>query len=194
MKLRNKLSIISAASMLAFIGVGYAAWTFNNGEDQTKDFGTYVTSAIEAKNVEIADATFYLVLDQEKPYWSTEKEVNKKPIEVTDGKISVTPKYEVVNHNDGASWKWTVSSNMVVDSAISKYVTVGSFAANGKTTGTITASDGNDKIAAIDYNLPTLSYVEAQMPKSLEAYNAMVNAIGSAKITFTFNCSFEEVA
>lgn len=193
MKLRNKLAAITAAAMLAFTGVGFAAWTFNNSDAQTQNVSTYVTSAIEAKNVEVSgNTTVYLVLDQAKPYWSTAVNTGSKPIELTDGKITVTPKYEVIDQNDGASWTWTVSSNMNVASAISTYVTVGSFAASSAETGTITAASGNDQIAAIDYNLPTLSYVEAQKPTSLESYNAMVSALNSSVITFTFNCSFAE--
>ena len=195
MKLRNKIAAITAAAMLAFTGVGFAAWTFNNSTAQTQNVSTYVTSAIEAKNVELSgDKTVYLVLDQAKPYWSTAVNTGSKPVELTDGKITVTPKYKVVNQNDGASWKWTVSSNMNVASAISTYVTVGSFVASSAETGTITAASGDDQIAAIDYNLPTLNYVEAKKPTSLESYNAMVSAINGAMITFTFDCSFVEIA
>lgn len=195
MKLRNKIAAITAAAMLAFTGVGFAAWTFNNSTAQTQNVSTYVTSAIEAKNVELSgDKTVYLVLDQAKPYWSTAVNTGSKPVELTDGKITVTPKYKVVNQNDGASWKWTVSSNMNVASAISTYVTVGSFVASSAETGTITAASGDDQIAAIDYNLPTLNYVEAKKPTSLESYNAMVSALNGAMITFTFDCSFVEIA
>lgn len=195
MKLRNKLAIISATAMMAFVGVGYAAWTFNNSVAQTQNAGIYVTSAIEAKNVELSgNTTVYLVLDQAKPYWSTAVNTGSKPVELANGKITVTPKYEVVDKNDGASWTWTVSSNMNVASAIGTYVTVGSFAASSAETGTVTAAGGNDQIAAIDYNLPTLSYVEAQRPTSLESYNTMVSALNGAVITFTFDCSFVEVA
>ena len=103
MKLRNKIAAITAAAMLAFTGVGFAAWTFNNSTAQTQNVSTYVTSAIEAKNVELSgDKTMYLVLDQAKPYWSTAVNTGSKPVELTDGKITVTPKYKVVNQNDGA--------------------------------------------------------------------------------------------
>ena len=56
-------------------------------------------------------------------------------------------------------------------------------------------TQGSDnQIAAIDYNLPTLSYVEAQKPTSLDSYNTMVSTLNGAVITFTFDCSFVEVA
>ena len=71
MNLKNKLAIITSASMLAFAGVGFAAWTFNNSVAQTQDAGNYVTSALSANNVALSgNTTVYLVLDQSKPYWS----------------------------------------------------------------------------------------------------------------------------
>ena len=159
MKLRNKIAAITAAAMLAFAGVGYAAWTFNNAAEQTATENTYVTSAIEAKNVTLSETTYYLVFDQAKPYWSTAVDNGSKPVEVTDGKITVTPHYEVVDQNDGASWTYTLTSAMAVDSAISNYVTVGTFN-NADVTGTVTAANA-ETIAAVDYALPTLSYIEA---------------------------------
>lgn len=104
MKLRNKLAAITAAAMLAFTGVGFAAWTFNNSVAQKQEVGTYVTSAINAKNVALSgDTTVYLVLDQEKPYWSTAVNNGSKPVELANGKITVTPDYDLTNNNDGAS-------------------------------------------------------------------------------------------
>lgn len=69
MKLRNKLAAITAAAMLAFTGVGFAAWTFNNSVAQEQAANTYVTSALNAENVTLSgNTTIYLVLDQAKPY------------------------------------------------------------------------------------------------------------------------------
>ena len=79
---------------------------------------------------------------------------------------------------------------MTVDSAISTYVNVGSFVASSSETGTIHASVG-ETIAAIDYNLPTLSYT-ASKPSTYAEYTTMLGAVGSAHITFSFNCTFVE--
>ena len=57
MKLRNKLAAITAAAMLAFTGVGFAAWTFNNSHEQETELGNYVTSAIEANDVVLSGNT-----------------------------------------------------------------------------------------------------------------------------------------
>ena len=190
MKLRNKLAIITAASMLAFAGIGYAAWTFNNSVAQEAQESAYVTSAISAKNVVLSgNTTVYLVLDQEKPYWSAAVNNGSKPVELANGKITVAPDYDLQNQNDGASWTWTLTSAINVDSAISTYVNVSGFDTVAKT-GTVTAA-GAETITPVDYDLPALSYT-ASKPANYADYQTMLSAVGSAHITFTFNCTFAE--
>jgi hypothetical protein len=191
MKLRNKLAIISATSMLAFVGIGYAAWTFNNSVEQEQEVGTYVTSAISANNVALSgNTTVYLVLDQEKPYWSTAVNNGSKPVELANGKITVTPSYELQNQNDGASWTYTLTSAMDVDSDIATYVNVGAFDETDKT-GTVLANGGLNQISAVDYDLPTLAYT-ANKPTTYAGYQSMLSAVDGKVITFTFNCTFVE--
>ena len=190
MKLRNKISAITAVSMLAFVGIGFAAWTFNNSVAQEAEQDAYATSAIEAKNVTLSGNTeVYLVLDQEKPYWSVAVDTGSKPVELTNGKITVTPDYDLQNQNDGASWTYTLTSSITVDAAIATYVNVTGFDVTDKT-GTITAA-GDEGIAAVDYNLPALAYT-ASKPANYTEYQAMLTAVASAHITFTFNCTFVE--
>lgn len=190
MKLRNKLAIISATSMLAFIGVGYAAWTFNNSVAKEQEVGTYITSAISAKDVVLSGNTeVYLVLDQAKPYWSTAVDTGSKPVELADGKITVTPSYDLEDQNDDASWTYTLTSAIDVDSAIANYVNITGFDTVDRT-GTIHANVG-ETISPVDYALPALAYT-ANKPASFAEYQTMLSAVGSAKITFTFNCTFAE--
>lgn len=190
MTLKNKLTIITASAMLAFAGVGFAAWTFNNSVAQTQDAGSYVTSAINAKNVALSgDTTVYLVLDQAKPYWSTAVNNGSKPVELVGGKITVTPDYDLQNQNDGASWTYTITSQMDVAADIETYVTLSGFDTVDKT-GTITAA-GHETIAAVDYALPTLAYTAAK-PATYADYQTMLSAVNGDVITFTFNCTFAE--
>lgn len=192
MKLKNKLTIITAASMLAFVGAGFAAWTFNNSMEQEQKAGTYVTSAIRANNVALSvsgNTTVYLVLDQAKPYWSTAVGNGSKPVELADGKITVTPSYELTNNNDGASWTWTLTSAIDVDKAIAMYVKVTDFDTTPKT-GKITAA-GDEGISPVNYDLPALDYT-ASKPSTYAEYTKMLAAVGSSVITFTFNCTFAE--
>lgn len=191
MKLRNKLSIITAASMLAFAGVAFAAWTFNNNAAQEAQESAYVTSAINAKDVQLSgNTTIYLVLDQAKPYWSTAVNNGSKPVELANGKITVTPDYDLQNQNDGASWTYTLTSAITVDADIATYVNVTGFDTVAKT-GTVTAAGGASQIAAVDYDLPALAYT-ANKPATYADYQTMLSDVSGAYITFTFNCTFAE--
>ena len=193
MTLKNKIAAITAASMVAFVGIGFAAWTFNQGEAQSQQESAYATSAINGKDVEISgNKVVYLVLDQEKPYWSLAVDTGSKPVELSNGKITVTPKYDLEDQNDGAVWEWTLTSAITVDSAISNYVNVTGFDTSNHT-GQIEASDGEDAIEGVDFDLPALAYT-ANKPANYTQYQAMLSAIESAHITFTFNCTFAEVA
>lgn len=190
MKLRNKIAAITAAAMLAFTGVGFAAWTFNNSTAQEQEVSTYVTSAINAKDVVLSgNTTVYLVLDQAKPYWSTAVNNGAKPVELADGKITVAPDYDLQNQNDGASWTYTLTSAIDVDADIANYVNVSGFDTVAKT-GTITAA-GNEGIAPVDYALPSLSYT-ANKPDTYAKYQDMLSDVAGKVITFTFNCTFAE--
>ena len=190
MKLRNKLSIITVASMLAFMGACFAAWTFNNNVVQESESSAYVTSAINAKDVALSgDTEVYLVLDQEKPYWSTAINTGSKPIELVNGKITVTPSYDLQNQNDGASWTWTLTSNMSVDADIANYVNITGFDTANKS-GTIHASVG-ETISPVDYSLPSLAYT-ANKPSTYASYQTMLSDVAGKYITFTFNCTFVE--
>ena len=190
MTLKNKIAAITAASMVAFVGIGFAAWTFNNSVAQEAEESAYATSAIEAKNVTLSGNTeVYLVLDQEKPYWSVAVNTGAKPVELANGKITVTPDYDLQDQNDGASWTWTLTSSITVDAAIATYVNVTGFDVTDKT-GTITAA-GDEGIAAVDYDLPTLAYT-ASKPASYTEYQTMLSAVSTAHITFSFNCTFVE--
>ena len=192
MKLKNKIAVITASAMVAFVGIGFAAWTFNEGEAQEAQEGAYATSAINGKDVVLSGNTeVYLVLDQDHPYWSLAVDTGAKPVELTNGKITVTPDYEVTDQNDGAVWSWTLTSEIEVDSAISNYVSVTGFDTTDHT-GTISAEDGEGQIAGVDFNLPALAYT-ANKPANYTEYQAMLSAIETAHITFTFNCTFEEV-
>ena len=191
MTLKNKIAAITAASMVAFVGIGFAAWTFNNSVAQEAQESAYATSAIEAKNVSLSGNTeVYLVLDQAKPYWSAAVDTGSKPVELANGKITVTPDYDLKDQNDDASWTYTLTSTITVDSAIATYVDVTGFDTQNKT-GTITAA-GDEGIAAVDYDLPALAYT-ASKPANYTEYQAMLTAVASAHITFTFNCTFAEV-
>ena len=68
MKLRNKIAAITAAAMLAFTGVGFAAWTFTKTVEDSVTATSKVTCGIEANNLKVynGDAeieNIYVVFD-----------------------------------------------------------------------------------------------------------------------------------
>ena len=68
MKLRNKIAAITAASMLAFTGVGFAAWTFTKTVEDSVTATSKVTCGIEANNLKVYNGdteieNIYVVFD-----------------------------------------------------------------------------------------------------------------------------------
>ena len=68
MKLRNKIAAITAASMLAFTGVGFAAWTFTKTVEDSVTAASKVTCGIEANNLNVYNGdtkieNIYVVFD-----------------------------------------------------------------------------------------------------------------------------------
>ena len=68
MKLRNKIAAITAAAMLAFTGVGFAAWTFTKTVEDSITATSKVTCGIEANNLKVYNGdteieNIYVVFD-----------------------------------------------------------------------------------------------------------------------------------
>ena len=68
MKLRNKIAAITAAAMLAFTGVGFAAWTFTKTVEDSITATSKVTCGIEANNLKVYNGSakienIYVVFD-----------------------------------------------------------------------------------------------------------------------------------
>ena len=68
MKLRNKISAITAAATLAFAGVGFAAWTFTKTVQDSAVVESKVTCGIEANNLKVYNGSqeiekVYVVFD-----------------------------------------------------------------------------------------------------------------------------------
>lgn len=185
MKLRNKLAAITAAAMLAFTGIGFAAWTFDASKESTHTAEGYVTSAINAESVTVEADDFYLVFDQEKPYWTKDIETGSKPVEITaSDTISVTPSFSSNWNQDGASWNWALTATVTPAAAISTYINFGSLTTSDTVSGTITEAS-HAAISAVAYNLPTVSYT-ASKPDNYASYLSMFGDVEDAVVTFTF--------
>lgn len=189
MKLRNKIAAITAAAMLAFTGVGFAAWTFNSTAVVEKQGTGYVTSAMDLKGIEVTSPeNLYVVFDQEKPYWSIGTIKNSEKPEEYNGKIALKATLEGKDQSDGAKWKGAFSKCEVDGSAIATYVTVG----------TLAKPDDVEILAAdvektFEIALPTLAYTTSK-PENLEDYNTMFTAVEGKQIKFSFEFNISKIA
>lgn len=189
MKLRNKIAAITAAAMLAFTGVGFAAWTFNTTAVVEKQGTGYVTSAMDLKGLEVTSPDkLYVVFDQSKPYWSVDTIQNGEKPEEYNGKIALKATLEGKDQLDGAKWNGAFSKCEVDGSAIATYVTVGA----------LTKPDDVEILAAdvektFEIALPTLTYTTSK-PENLEDYNTMLTAVDGKQVKFSLEFTINSIA
>jgi len=199
MKLRNKIAAITAAAMLAFTGVGFAAWTFTQeraaevavtdrvsvGIELNDNFKLYnADDDAEISNLYIicdAPASESGILAGEGVYWASDAAGATK---VDDVYLKGTlKKVEEDNILDKASVTVTFGAT---HSMTSTYITIGAFTAPANVDVTVA---NNADVQSADFNLPTLAYVAAKIPHSVDELTAMNTALATelsgAKVSFT---------
>lgn len=191
MKLRNKLTAITAAAMLAFTGVGFAAWTFTNSVTApAQTIGSGVTAAIQAESVSVDATTLYLICDAPSGvsgltagndiYWSTSKEndTNKAVSSVKlTGKVTEDGE-DIVDFN-----KYTGHFTMTFTAPSSNtYVTFAE--SNTSADVVVNSTNGNCEYT---YTLPKPSYTNTSLFTNVAAVTAMKDSLTGMAFTFTFN-------
>jgi len=195
MKLRNKLAAIMAAAMLAFAGVGFAAWTFTNVENaQVSTVEDKVAVGIELndgfKLYNAADDaevnTLYLICDAPTSedgvlagsgvYWATDA-AGADAITNVYIKGSLTKDMEdSIKDKTSVIVQFTASHNL----ATNDYVTFGAMTAPAnKVVEDITAA-GSYNVQSVSFALPSVEYVTAKIPHSIAELTAMNTALGTA--------------
>ena len=201
MKLRQKIAAITAAAMLAFAGVGFAAWTFTKSVDaDVNNISGKVTAAIEANELKVQDGNgndvdeLYLICDAPSGqtgllagngiYWSTENsnDVSKK-IESLTLIGSVTE-----DDNDIADIAQYVGHFEMADVAATSGTWVNIAAASLDTT--VTSVGKNDDVEYV-WNLPAVSY--AQVPTSVAEVNSLETEVNALSLTFSFSFNVESI-
>lgn len=193
MKLRNKLAAIMAAAMLAFTGVGFAAWTFTqvrNAEVATIE--DKVAVGIELNdNFKLFNAAddsevtgLYLICDAPAAesgilagdgiYWATDA-AGANAISNVYIKGSLTKNMEdSVKDKTSVTVQFTASHNLS-----SSYVTFGSLTAPAnKVVDNIDAA-GNFDVQSVSFALPTVAYTQANIPHSISELTAMNTALAT---------------
>ena len=193
MKLRNKLAVITATSMLAFVGAGFAAWQFTNQEVASTAGSNLVTCAVEAEGLSVDYDTLYLILDAPADptgpmnagdgiFWSTAAD-GSAPVTSLTLTGSFNHEQEDLDYEHGVDYTFscTPSGDLAADTAYFTY-SAGSFA-SGATGSSTTFAD----VQAV-YTLPTYEYVAA-----VKAYDevadvtAMNTALNGKTLTLSFS-------
>lgn len=186
MKTTNKISLIAGLAAIVLVGTGYAAWTFSKDASVNADGNVNITT----KDPEVgtlsleAGQTFVLTLDQDFIGWQKEAADNNTS-DVSTVKLEYIGS-EAKDYKAGFAVNEDIKVTMTAEyGALSTYVEFGALEA-AKTVDYL-----GEKIT-FEFALPTVSYVEAKYPRNEKDYDAMVTAIGSAKVNFTFTAEVVE--
>ena len=195
MKLRNKIATITAAAMLAFTGVGFAAWTFTKTVEDSVTSTSKVTCGIEANNLKVYNGdteieNIYVVFDA-----PTTADDNRKAGEgifycsditsPSTTKITTLKLVGQIDHIENdlhygdvveqVEFKVAETNNIPVEQV--------SFSA-GSIADSIQDVVVNDNEYEAIYTLPTLDYVAA--PITLAELTAFDNAVSGTTISLVF--------
>jgi len=189
MKLKNKIAAITAAAMLAFAGTGFAAWTFTQQRDVDAAITDKVSVGIELNddfklynadnNAEITN--LYLICDAptgksyvlsgEGAYWASDA---AGAVKVDDVYIKGSLNKDIEdNILDKATVTVSFDANHDLDS---NYITFGNFADIADEVVTVA---NNAEVKSDNFDLPTLSYVDDEIPHSVAALTAMNTALAT---------------
>lgn len=193
MKLRNKLAVVTATSMLAFIGAGFAAWQFTTNEVAETAGSNLVTCAVEADDLSVDYTTLYLILDApadptgplnpgEGIFWSAAAD-GSEPITSLTLTGSFNHNQEDLDFNHGVDYTFSCveSGDLAANTAYFNY-TAGSFA-SGETGSSTTFAD----VEAV-YTLPTYAYVaDVKAYDEVADVTAMNTALNGKTLTLSFS-------
>ena len=197
MKLRNKIAAITAAAMLAFTGVGFAAWTFTKTVEDSTTATSKVTCGIEANNLKVYNGdteieNIYVVFDA--PTTATgDRKAGEGIFYCTDlaspsaTKIK-TKTLKLVGQIDHA--KNDLHYNDTVEKVEFKVTETNSIPAAQVSFSAGSIADSVQDVVVNDneyeaiYTLPTLDYVAA--PTTLAELTAFDTAVSGTTISLVF--------
>ncbi len=193
MNLQSKIVIITVMAMVALVGVGYAAWTFNTAQTSDVSVSSSAFAAIEADNVQVKNATgdapvtnLYIICskpDADGIYWSTTAD-GQNPI--TQLKLIGVVNEDDNDYVDFTTYTGTFTCSYAGNSSLT-YVNVPAFSLNQDVTSTTKNAN-----VEYSYTLPTLSYKVT--PGSVAEVNAMQEEVNALSIQITFSFSVKSVA
>ncbi len=199
MNLKNKLAVITATAMLAFVGTGFAAWTFTKSVNDSASISGKVTAAIEAKELKVQDGSgndvsaLYLICDApsgqtgllpgEGIHWSTK----------ADGSDTITALTLIgsVNEDDNDiadistyEGHFAIADVAAVSGTYVNIAAVSSWEAN-------VTSTSQDADVQTTFTLPVVSY--AKIPASVAEVNELETEVHALSLTFSFTFNVASV-
>lgn len=190
MKLRNKIAAITAAAMLALTGVGFGAWVFGHEATyQESSVANEITAAVDLTGLSSNVSGLKIVLDQPAKTGYNEQGKGVYWADSTGAAVTaltLTPTIAYRSGSDTPTYEYSFSKTFT-HAALDSYVTFGADALSPSATGTFTEAA---PLGAFTYTLPALSY--AHEPTSLAEYDAMVAALDSATVSFSFTLNITD--
>ena len=195
MKLRNKIATITAAAMLAFTGVGFAAWTFTKTVEDSVTATSKVTCGIEANNLNVYSGdtkieNIYVVFDA--PTTATgDRKAGEGIFYCTDlaspstTKITTLKLVGQIDHTEN-----DLHYNDAVEKVEFKVTETNSIPTTQVSFNAGSIADSIQDVAVDDneyeaiYTLPTLDYVAA--PTTLAELTAFDTAVSGTTISLVF--------
>ena len=195
MKLRNKIAAITAAAMLAFTGVGFAAWTFTKTVEDSITATSKVTCGIEANNLNVYNGdtkieNIYVVFDA--PTTATgDRKAGEGIFYCTDlaspstTKITTLKLVGQIDHIENDLHYGDVVEQVEFKVAETNNIPVEQVSFNaGSIADSVQDIVVNDNEYEAIYTLPTLDYVDA--PASLDELTAFDAAVSGKTISLVF--------
>lgn len=185
MKLRNKLTAITAAAMLAFTGAGFAAWTFTNDASADSAANIAITAEAEDGVLEVkSPANLYIILDQAGIYYAASADAAAADAITTLDLTYTTTADPALGVDMGVTFSFAFGS-------LDGWTTYVDGLSNPEAKTLTMVKGAND----VSFTLPSLSYTDAKPSKESE-YNAMKTALDGKQITITVtaNAAADDVA
>ena len=195
MKLRNKIAAITAAAMLAFTGVGFAAWTFTKTVEDSVTATSKVTCGIEANNLNVYNGdtkieNIYVVFDA--PTAATgDRKAGEGIFYCTDlenpstTKITTLKLVGQIDHTENDLHYGDVVEQVEFKVAETNSIPAAQVSFNaGSIADSVQDIVVNDNEYEAIYTLPTLDYVAA--PTTLAELTAFDTAVSGTTISLVF--------
>lgn len=199
MKLKNKLAAITAAAMVAFVGVGFAAWAFTNEVNDSATISGKVTAAIEAQGLSVQDgsgnelAGIYLIcdapegeeglLDGDGIYWSTQANGSDTITALT---LVGSVNYDANDIADCSTYvgQFTAPAFEAVDGTYVDIAAVAAFSAE-------VTSEGPSASVSTTYTLPVPSY--DLIPTNVAGVNALETEVHALSLSLSFTFKIKSI-